>query len=318
MPIKRYATSMQDVRSSNPYIKRVQYLGEINRLKRITIFLRTVQTLCDLTSSEKRWQRYELARDHGNDAEEKVFIEDTRLRLRAVAAARRYPEIVDDLLCRYLIDYAERASDRRIPLVGDLNRLKDIAKMYHDGGIKDVTTALFVGYVNNPTPGQASEGTNILVSLTQRNTIKVISSKMELRKKVKTALSSLPKPANKQDQTRKDFLNTTVRTALEKAKVDGWYCNYIEANAADYAILEDSSLSPLDSVFPSATENHGGYYEQSFLWMAINELSDDQKQALGKFLRPKDYDGNLSNTVYKADSEDVYRVLTYLKRLNKK
>jgi hypothetical protein len=306
---------MQDVRSANPYIKRIQYLGEINRLKRITIFLRTVQSLCDIGSQQRRGQRNHLVQEHGAGAEERAFIEDCRLRLQAIAVASQYPEIYDDLLCRYLTAAAEKAAQRRVPLAGDCSRIADVAKLYHDGGIKDVTTALYVSYVNNSAPGQASEGLNLLIALTQRNAIKIMGASPELRKKVRAALHSLPKLPDKQNVTRQAFLNTSVRSVIEKTAVSGWHCSYIEPEAADYAILDDGSLSPLESVFPSALETHGGFYEHTFLWTVVRELPADHQQALGKFLRPKGFNGDLATTVNRADSEDVYRVLLYLQRL---
>lgn len=307
---------MHDVRSVNPYIKRIQYLGEINRLKRITTFLRTVQTICEVTGSEHRWQRQQLSQEHGPESEERAFIEDSRLRLQAVAAAKAYPEIYNDLLCRYLIEHATKAASRRVPLVGSLNRIRDVAKMYHDGDIKDIITALYVSYVNNPTPGKASQGTNLLLTLTQRNTLKLMGATTDLRKKVKTGLHGLAKPANKLEATRKNFLNQTVRNALPNIALGEWHLSYIGPDPADYAILADGSLSPLETIRPTAVDSHGGFYEHSFLWSVIQELTEEQRQAMGKFLRPKDFDGNLAATVNQADSEDIYRVLMYLKRLD--
>jgi hypothetical protein len=308
---------MQDVRSSNPYTKHVRYLGEINRLKRITIFLRTVTTLCDVDNVDRRYQRGALAADHGEEAEEKAFIEDCRLRLQAVSECNKYPEVYDDLLCRFIIDYARKAAQRRVPLVGDCNRLKNLARFYHDGHIKDVVTALIASYVNNTAPGRADQGVNVRITLTQRNALKVIGGTPELRKKVKAALSSLPKLPNKEDATRKGFLSTAVRTTLEQTAVPGWHCNYIEVAAAEYAVYNDGSLRPLADIQPTAGDYHGGFYEHAFLLLTIQQLSPEQQQAIGKFLRPKDFDGNMTNLIRTADTEDIYRVLTYLHRLKR-
>lgn len=308
---------MQDVRSSNPYIKRVQYLGEINRLKRITIFLRTVQTLCDVDTLEHSRKRNLAATDQGEEVEERVFIEDCRQRLEAVAACQRYPEIQDDLLCRYLLNQALKASQRRVPLVGDCNRLRDIAKLYHDGTLKDVVTALVVSYVNDPVPGKASEGVNIVIALNQRNAIRVSGLDNELRKRIKTALRTLPKVTDKHDATRRSFLNEDVRSLVEKTEIPGWHCSYIHVNATDYAVYDDGTLAQLEDIFPSATKTHGGFYERTFLTTIVGELPTDQQHALGKFLRPKNFDGNIHNTIQHADTEDIYRVLLYLRRLKK-
>jgi hypothetical protein len=313
--ITAYAISMQtDARSANPYVKRIQYLGEINRLKRITVFLRTVASLCDVDNTERRYERTSLANDHGVDQEEKAFIEDCRLRLQALTAARSFPEIVDDLVCRYVIAYAERAANRRVPLVGECNKIRDIANLYHDGTIKEIITALTASYSNSASPGKASEGATLLISLNQRNAIKISGGTPELRKKVKSALNSLPKPPNSKADTRRTFLEMTVHKKLEQTTVPEWYLAYIQPEPQDYAVYDDGNHQPLESILPSASENHGGFYEYTFLWLTIQELPKEQQNAIGKFLRPRDYDGNLINTLYQADTEDIYRVLTYLKR----
>ena len=102
---------------------------------------------------------------------------------------------------------------------------------------------------------------------------------------------------------------------LEKTVILGWRCTFIEAPAADYAVYDDGNLQPLAGILPTATESHGGFYEHSFLWLTIQALPAEQQQAIGKFLRPKDFDGELATVLFQADSEDIYRVLTYLNRV---
>jgi len=304
-----------NTRPASPYAGHVQAVGEANRLKRLNTFLELVVHLCEVDGGE--YMRYKIGDERSPEEEERDFIEDCRLRLRAVAACRKYPEIYEDLLCRYLIEHAGRASDKRVPLVGDCNRLKKLAQMYHTGTIKGLVTALAVTYANSGEPGQASEGATVLVTLGQRNAIRVQGGVLELRKRLRTALSGLPKLDDAETETRVTFLEAQVRDIVAKTEIPGWHCVQIAVYPADYALYKNGDLERMDHIFPENAAAHGGFYEHAFLRLTVDALTDEQKTAMARFLRPKDYDGNFDHLLQFADMEDIYRVLTYLRRLKK-